>query len=59
VGVAIWVWRAPSARAISPSAAVAGDPSSATPQTRHEMAREMARDFRASHLRGRGASSDQ
>jgi hypothetical protein len=54
LGVAFWVWRAPSARAINESPAAAGDLSSpAEPQSRRERAQEMAREFRAAHTRGR------
>jgi hypothetical protein len=58
LGVAFWVWRAPSARAVNETPTAAGDFSSPPePQSRHERAQEMAREFRAAHMRGRGSES--
>jgi hypothetical protein len=61
LGVAFWVWRAPSARAVNESPVKAGDAytSPAEPQSRHERAQEMAREFRASHMRGRGGAGGE
>jgi len=61
VGVAFWVWRAPSARAINAPTSANGDnlTAPAEPSSRRERAQEMAREFRASHMRGRGSDAGQ